>query len=217
MLASPVAGSLAEQAGPAWRRAGRRRPASMAKLAARASFEDLRWLLTRGALDGRDVRAASSRGEGGGRARAAAGARAASSRQDADAQLFRKIGIIGPLTPPDDRRGDGRRRRRARRPAQGRPGAGRRRHADRRRAAAARADPRQRPGRPAACADLARRARRPGAGRCRSRPTPCDERRQAIGRIGAYVGAPPANASRCARARSKACGRASCAPGKCRR
>jgi regulator of sigma E protease len=63
------------------------------------SFDDLRWLLTRGALDGQDVRLQY----------AVAGRRGSSETtlrlagigsRDADAQLFHRIGILGPYTPP---------------------------------------------------------------------------------------------------------------------
>jgi regulator of sigma E protease len=58
------------------------------------SFEDLRWLLTRGALDGRDVRLEVE----GGRERVLP--LSGLSSREADAQLFRRIGIVGPYTPP---------------------------------------------------------------------------------------------------------------------
>jgi regulator of sigma E protease len=99
VLASPVAGSLAEKAGI---RGGER--VDQAGFEGEAlqpvrSFEDLRWLLTRGALEGREVRLqlATPRNDAG---------REALLRMDeiqsreADAQLFRKIGIMGPWTPP---------------------------------------------------------------------------------------------------------------------
>ena len=69
------------------------------------SFEDLRWRLTQGALNGRDVRLAVSDA-----ARGPAGLNPATrevvlklsalNASDADAQLFRKIGILGPWTQP---------------------------------------------------------------------------------------------------------------------
>ena len=58
------------------------------------SFEDLRWLLTRGALDRQDVRLQLAGG------REAVLALSTIQSADADAQLFRKIGIMGPWTPP---------------------------------------------------------------------------------------------------------------------
>ena len=99
VLASPVAGSVAEQAGLRGGERVERAGFDGAALQSVQSFEDLRWLLTRGALDGRDVRlqlAATPR----------SGVREALlplgqiDARDADAQLFRKIGIMGPWTQP---------------------------------------------------------------------------------------------------------------------
>jgi regulator of sigma E protease len=94
ILASPVAGSVAEQAGL---RGGEL--VEKAGLAGETpqsvrSFEDLRWLLTRGALDGYDVRLQLAGG------REAVLALSTIQSADADAQLFRKVGITGPWTPP---------------------------------------------------------------------------------------------------------------------
>ncbi|MFE8646734.1 RIP metalloprotease RseP [Sphingomonas sp. NCPPB 2930] len=101
VLAAPVAGSVAQAAGLQ----GGERVTEAAfegeALQPVRSFEDLRWLLTRGALDGQNVRIAYR----------AAGADAGPVRQatlqldrigarEADMQLFRKIGIVGPWTPP---------------------------------------------------------------------------------------------------------------------
>lgn len=101
VLAAPVAGSIAQAAGLQ----GGERVTEAAfegeALQPVQSFEDLRWLLTRGALDGQNVRIAYR----------AAGADAGPVRQatlqldrigarEADMQLFRKIGIVGPWTPP---------------------------------------------------------------------------------------------------------------------
>ncbi len=99
VLAAPVAASIAERAGLKSGDEVRRAAFDGESLQAMDSFESLRWLLTRGALDGRDVRV-----------EVAAGARA-STREvvlplsrlgvaDADASLFRKIGILGPWTRP---------------------------------------------------------------------------------------------------------------------
>jgi regulator of sigma E protease len=62
------------------------------------SFEDLRWLLTRGALDGRDVRLQVTRAGQGSSEPLLALSRLTS--READAQLFREVGIVGPWTPP---------------------------------------------------------------------------------------------------------------------
>lgn len=98
-VASPVAGSIAERAGL--------RGGELVLSAAVGesgpedvrSFEDLRWALTRGALDGENVRLAVQAAPG-------APARDVLLRlegmdvREADAQLFRKIGIAGPWTRP---------------------------------------------------------------------------------------------------------------------
>jgi regulator of sigma E protease len=93
ILASPVAGSVAEQAGlrggEVVERAGFQGDAAQPV----RSFEDLRWLLTRGALDGYDVRLELAGG------REAVLALSSIQSADADAQLFRKVGILGPWTP----------------------------------------------------------------------------------------------------------------------
>jgi len=99
-LGRPVAGSLAEQAGL---RGGEKVLAAGfdGELEPVASFDDLRWRMTRGALDGRDLTIEVA-GEGSG----------SSSRQlvlplgsidakDADAQMFRKIGVLSPMTRPE--------------------------------------------------------------------------------------------------------------------
>jgi regulator of sigma E protease len=94
ILASPVAGSVAEQAGlrggEVVEKAGFQGDAAQPV----RSFEDLRWLLTRGALDGYDVRLELAGG------REAVLALSSIQSADADAQLFRKVGIMGPWTPP---------------------------------------------------------------------------------------------------------------------
>ena len=56
ILASPVPGSVAEQAGLRGGEAVEQAGFEGEALQPVRSFEDLRWLLTRGALDGRDVR-----------------------------------------------------------------------------------------------------------------------------------------------------------------
>src|SRR5512133_1796979 len=99
VLASPVPGSAAEQAGL---RGGERvQSASFdgEPLKPLRSFEELRWLLTRGALDGRDVRLqVVLPGRGSASEKVLALSRFES--READAQLFRKVGITGPWTPP---------------------------------------------------------------------------------------------------------------------
>jgi regulator of sigma E protease len=99
VIASPVAGSMAEKAGLRGGEEVLRAAFDGEELRPVRSFEDLRWLLTRGALDGRDVRvevASGRRGAG----REAVLPLAQIPSRDADAQLFRKVGILGPWTPP---------------------------------------------------------------------------------------------------------------------
>ncbi len=63
------------------------------------SFDDLRWLLTRGALDGRDVRLQVDSGPGG-RQREVLLPLAGIDAREVDARLIRQIGLTGPLTRP---------------------------------------------------------------------------------------------------------------------
>jgi regulator of sigma E protease len=99
ILASPVAGSVAQQAGLRGGEQVQQAALDGDPLRPVRSFDDLRWLLTRGALDGQDVRLQY----------AVAGRRGSSETtlrlagigsRDADAQLFHRIGILGPYTPP---------------------------------------------------------------------------------------------------------------------
>ena len=99
ILASPVAGSVAERAGLRGGEQVEKAGFDGEALRTVRSFEDLRWLLTRGALDGRDVRLqfASARD---GTGRQALLPLSQVQSPDADVQLFRKVGIMGPWTPP---------------------------------------------------------------------------------------------------------------------
>jgi regulator of sigma E protease len=99
VLGSPVAGSIAADAGLK----GGERVAGAAlegePLAPVRSFEELRWLLTRGALDGRDLRLVFARGD------ASRGGElllplSRLDARDADARLLRKVGIVSPFSPP---------------------------------------------------------------------------------------------------------------------
>ena len=99
ILAPPVAGSVAEQAGLQGGELVRRAALSGDELEPVASFESLRWLLTRGVLDGRDVvlevaRAADGRG------RELSLPLSTLQVPEVDARLFRKIGIVAPRTRP---------------------------------------------------------------------------------------------------------------------
>jgi regulator of sigma E protease len=99
ILASPVAGSVAEKAGITGGETVLRAGWDGETLDDTRSFEDLRWLLTRGALDGRNVRlevTASPQG----RSREVLLPLAGIQASEADAQLYRRIGIMGPWTKP---------------------------------------------------------------------------------------------------------------------
>jgi len=97
-LARPVAASIAERAGLV---GGERvvRAGFDGELEPVQSFEDLRWRITRGALDGRDLTLEIA---GGGErpSRQLVLPLSSVEAKDADAQMFRKIGIVAPLTSP---------------------------------------------------------------------------------------------------------------------
>ncbi len=98
ILASPVAGSIAQRAGLQGGETVTQASFEGEALRTVDSFEDLRWLLTRGALDGRDVRLVVISPQGSGRELLLGLGQLQGT--DADAQLFRKVGILGPFTPP---------------------------------------------------------------------------------------------------------------------
>lgn len=99
ILASPVAGSIAEQAGLRGAEKVEQAGFDGGPLQQIRSFEELRWLLTRGALDSRDVRLALAQSGGAGGSELVLRL-SQLSVQEADAQLFRRIGILGPWTEP---------------------------------------------------------------------------------------------------------------------
>jgi regulator of sigma E protease len=94
-LARPAASSLAEQAGL---RGGERvaQAGFDGVLTPVDSFEDLRWRITRGALDGRDLTLETA---GDGKRFVLPLSRV--EAKDADAQMFRKIGLLSPMTRPE--------------------------------------------------------------------------------------------------------------------
>jgi regulator of sigma E protease len=99
VLGSPVAGSLAAGAGL---RGGERVEAAALEgdeMEPLRSFEELRWMLTNGALDGRDLRLVLARQGSGGQREVLLPLSQVDSR-DADAQLLRKVGIVAPWSPP---------------------------------------------------------------------------------------------------------------------
>ncbi len=100
VLARPVAGSIAEQAGLVGGERVLRAGEGTDALSDVASFDDLRWALAQAALHGRDVRLEFER-EPGGRSREVILPLEAQPSSDVDAALFRRIGIVGPLTRPE--------------------------------------------------------------------------------------------------------------------
>ncbi len=95
VLASPVAGSVADKAGLRGGERVDRAALDGQPLHGVRSFEDLRWLLTRGALDAADVRLALAGG------REILLPLSTLQARTADAELFRQIGIPGPWTRPE--------------------------------------------------------------------------------------------------------------------
>lgn len=99
VLASPVAGSVAQSAGLRGGELVEQAALGADDLEPIRSFEDLRWLLTRGALEGVTVRLDVRTAQGSGHREVLLDMSEIDSRE-ADAQLFRKIGIVGPWTRP---------------------------------------------------------------------------------------------------------------------
>lgn len=105
LLASPVPGSIAERAGLRGQELVQQAGFDDEPLEVVRSFEDLRWRLTQGALNGRNVRLLVSQDQVN---RQAADVPVQEvllklgelNASDADAQLFRKIGILSPWTQP---------------------------------------------------------------------------------------------------------------------
>ncbi|MDB5730467.1 MAG: metalloprotease RseP [Variovorax sp.] len=99
VLAPPVAASLAERAGLVGGEQVTRAGFDGA-LEPVQSFEDLRWRLTRGALDGRDLTLEVAGPQGRGPRELVLPLRQLEVK-DADAQLFRRIGLLSALTRPE--------------------------------------------------------------------------------------------------------------------
>lgn len=99
VLGRPVADSVAERAGLVGGERVERAGFEGSELQAVTSYEDVRWLLTRGALEGRDVRLALV-GRPGGAADEIVLPLANMQARDADAQLFERIGIVTPMSLP---------------------------------------------------------------------------------------------------------------------
>ncbi len=99
VLASPVPGSIAEAAGLSGGELVLRAGMEADEPAPVASFDDLRWMLAKGALQKQDVRLVLATGSGS-KTRDVLLHLGQTDTQDVDAQLFRRIGIVGPLTRP---------------------------------------------------------------------------------------------------------------------
>lgn len=99
ILASPEAGSIAQQAGLVGSERVQRAGFADEELQSVASLEDLRWLLTRGALEGQDVRLELTTP---GRTNTSEVLLnlAGMDASEANADLFHKIGVVGPYTRP---------------------------------------------------------------------------------------------------------------------
>ena len=104
LLASPVPGSIAERAGLRGEEFVQQAAFDGEQTDAVRSFEDLRWRLTQAALNGRDVRLVvqdpAARQSANAPVREVLLKLGDLNASDADAQLFRKIGILGPWTQP---------------------------------------------------------------------------------------------------------------------
>ena len=99
VLSPPVAGSLAQSAGLQGGELVRAAALAGDELEPVASFETLRWVLTRGALNGQDVVLDVARGDDG-PGREVRLPLSTLAHKDPDAQLFRTIGLVSPLTEP---------------------------------------------------------------------------------------------------------------------
>ena len=99
ILASPDIGSVAARAGLVGEERVERAALEGEELQGIDSFDDLRWFLTRGALEGKDVQLEISRPPSKNSVLISLKLSDLDAR-DADAQLFKRIGIVGPFTRP---------------------------------------------------------------------------------------------------------------------
>jgi regulator of sigma E protease len=99
ILANPTQGSVAEQAGLHGGELVQKASFEGEEQQGIESFEDVRWLLTRGALEGRDVRLTVSQPTGL-KQRQVVLELSSLDATDADAELFRRIGVVSPMTRP---------------------------------------------------------------------------------------------------------------------
>jgi regulator of sigma E protease len=100
VIASPAAGSVAERAGlQAGQWVRRWSPAGSEQWQDIASLTDLRWQLTRAALDGRDLKLDVT-GVGGSGRREVALPLSGLQADEADTELVRRIGVVAPYSEP---------------------------------------------------------------------------------------------------------------------
>lgn len=99
ILASPVVDSIAERAGLRGAEEVVRAGFADEDLQPVVSFETVRWLVTRGALEGRDIRLEVQASPGRALREVILPLQGLPVRE-ADAQLFRKIGVVAPWTRP---------------------------------------------------------------------------------------------------------------------
>ena len=97
VLGSPVSGSLAERAGLVGGERVVRAGFTDAALQTVSTFEEVRWLLMRGALEGKDVQI-SVQADQSHPTREVTLALAAMGASEADAELFRRIGLVSPYS-----------------------------------------------------------------------------------------------------------------------
>lgn len=97
VLGSPVSGSLAERAGLVGGERVVRAGFTDAALQTVSTFEEVRWLLMRGALEGKDVQIAVQTDQSH-PTREVTLALAAMGASEADAELFRRIGLVSPYS-----------------------------------------------------------------------------------------------------------------------
>lgn len=100
VLASPVTGSLAADAGLRGGETVRRAALGSDELEPIESFEQLRWLLTQGVLNGEDARLETTLGENSG-TREFGLPLTRVPMKDAESQMFQRIGLLEPWTRPE--------------------------------------------------------------------------------------------------------------------
>ena len=100
VLSVPAIGSMAAKAGIAGGEVVLRAGLDTQELEPVTSFEDFRWMLTQGALNGQDLQMELQAAGSTGHARLLRLPLAGMGVSEVDAGMFRKIGIVGPWTAP---------------------------------------------------------------------------------------------------------------------